>query len=153
MRRTRLAYVLATWFGCGYVPLAPGTAGSLGAIPLYLLLRPLGPWAVVCASVVLLAVGLWAADVVVDASGQKDPQIVVVDEVVGMLLTLAAAPRGALAIGLGFVAFRVFDQFKPWPANVAEQRLKGGWGVMMDDVVAGLYGALLLRGLVWWRLL
>jgi phosphatidylglycerophosphatase A len=137
---TIVAYVFATWFGCGFVPKAPGTAGTLGAIPLYLVLRSHGPWVVVLASAVLGLLGVAAASRIVLDRGQEDPQIVVVDEVAGVLLTLAFAPLTWKAVVAGFVLFRIFDQWKPWPANAAE-RLPRGWGVMADDIVAGLYGA------------
>lgn len=143
----RLGYALATWFGCGYFPRAPGTAGTVGAIPLYLLIRGLGPIGVLVAATLITAIGVWAANVVVDDRGQKDPQIVVIDEVAGVLITLAASPLSWQGLAIGFVAFRVFDQLKPWPANVAEKRLPRGWGVMFDDVFAGVWGALLLIGL------
>ena len=86
-----LAYVLATWFGCGFVPLAPGTAGTLAAVPLYLVLRSSGPAAVLFVATALGIIGIWAADHVIAKTGLKDPQIVVIDEVVGVLVTLAAS--------------------------------------------------------------
>jgi phosphatidylglycerophosphatase A len=139
----RLPYVLAIWFGCGLVPRAPGTAGTLGALPLYLALAPAGPWVVLAAAVLVTAVGVWAAHRVAAALGTKDPQIVCIDEVAGVLLTLAAA-RAWPSVVVGVVLFRVLDMTKPWPARWLERRLPGGWGVMMDDVAAGAWGALLL---------
>ena len=141
----RLAHVLAVWFGCGHVPIAPGTAGTVGAIPLYLLLRPHGLVPVALAALVCTLVGVWAAGRVVVRTGRHDPQIVVIDEVAGVLITWLAAPVGWKGLLAGFVLFRLFDQLKPWPANVAE-RWRGGWGVMMDDVFAGVWGALVLLG-------
>ena len=143
----RLAYLLATWFGCGYVPLMPGTAGTLGAVPLYLLLRPLGVPVVLAAAFVLTAVGIWAAEAVVVHSGKKDPQIVVIDEVAGVMITLAAAPHTWAGVIAGVVLFRVFDQWKPFPARWAERNLPGGWGVVLDDVAAGMWGALVVVAL------
>jgi phosphatidylglycerophosphatase A len=145
--RKRLAHVLATWFGCGHVPYAPGTAGTLGAVPLYLVLRPHGPFAVLATAAILGAIGVWAANDVIASTGQKDPQIVVIDEVVGVLVTLSASRPTWTSLALGVVAFRVFDQWKPWPARTFEKRLPGGWGVVMDDVAAGAWGALLLAAL------
>jgi phosphatidylglycerophosphatase A len=138
-----LATVLATWFGCGFVPLAPGTAGTLGAIPLYLVLRSNGPAAVLFVATVLAVVGIWAADHVIAKTGLKDPQIVVIDEVVGVLVTLAASAPTWTSVVLGVVLFRIFDQWKPWPARALEA-LPGGLGVMMDDVAAGVWGAAVL---------
>lgn len=149
--KRRLAYVLATWFGCGRVPIAPGTAGTLGAIPLYLLLRPCGPAVVLGVAIALAAVGVWAADQVIARTGLKDPQIVVIDEVVGVLVTLAASAPTWTSLALGFVLFRVFDQWKPWPARQLES-LHGGWGVVMDDVAAGAWGAAALGALRVWGL-
>lgn len=146
--RTQAAYVLGTWFGCGKVPLAPGTAGTAGAIPLYLLLRPHGIWPVAVAALVATVVGVWAANIVVDDSKVKDPQLVVIDEVAGVLITLLVAPFDWKGILAGFVLFRLFDQFKPWPARAAERNLPRGWGVMFDDVAAGVWGAVVLAALV-----
>lgn len=138
--KQRLAFVLATWFGCGRVPIAPGTAGTLGAVPLYLCLRPLGPGAVLGSAAVLALVGVWAANEVIAVSRQKDPQIVVIDEVAGVLVTLAAAAPTWTSVITGVVLFRIFDQWKPWPARGMES-LHGGWGVVLDDVAAGVWGA------------
>jgi len=145
--RLSFAHVLATWFGCGHVPYAPGTAGTLGAVPLYLALRPYGHYAVVGAAALLTAVGIWAADVVAKDLGTKDPQIVVIDEVAGVLFTLSVAPPTWAALVAGVVLFRVFDQTKPFPARTAERKLPGGWGIVLDDVAAGAWGAACLAGL------
>jgi phosphatidylglycerophosphatase A len=134
------AYTFATWFGCGLVPKAPGTVGTLGAVPLYLALRPLGPLAVLGAAAVLGLLGVLAASHVVHDRDDPDPQIVVVDEVAGVLVTLAAAPPTWAALAVGVLLFRVFDQMKPWPARPAEG-LPGGFGVVLDDIVAGAWGA------------
>jgi phosphatidylglycerophosphatase A len=139
--RRLLAYAIATWGGVGFVPLAPGTAGTLAALPLYLALRRRGPLAVLGASVVIAAAGVWAASEVVRARGEKDPQIVVVDEVAGVLVALAAAPRTWRGTAAAVVLFRVCDQLKPFPARRAELRLPGGWGVVLDDVAAGVWAA------------
>ncbi len=148
----RLAHVLAVWFGCGHVPRAPGTAGTLGAIPLYLLLRPLGLSAVAIAAAVIVLVGIWAADRVSKRTGLEDPQIVCIDEVAGVFVTWLGAPAGWRGLLAGVVVFRVLNQLKPWPACTAERRLHGGLGVMLDDVAAGMWGALALvaaRALGW----
>ena len=136
----RLAYVLATWFGCGLVPRAPGLAGTLGALPLYLLLRGGGPVRVLGAALVLAGLGIWASGPVIVATRKKDPQIIVIDEVVGVLITLAASAPTWSSVVAGVVLFRIFDQWKPWPARSLES-LRDGWGVVMDDVAAGVWGA------------
>jgi len=138
---TRVARVLGTWFGCGLVPYAPGTAGTFGAIPLYLAIRPLGAAAILAVAGALTLIGVWAADRIIADTKLKDPQIVVIDEVAGVLVTLSIAPPTWAALLAGVAAFRVFDQLKPWPARTAERRFPGGWGVMMDDVFAGVWGA------------
>ena len=147
----RLAHVLSVWFGCGHLPLAPGTWGTLGAIPLYLLLRPHGPVAVAIAAVAITAIGIWSSGRVERRLGIEDPQIVCIDEVAGVLVTWIAAPPTTRALVAGVVAFRIFDQLKPWPARSAEN-LPGGAGIMLDDVAAGIWGAgvLILGRAVGW---
>jgi len=147
----RLAYTLAIWFGCGRFPKMPGTAGTLGAVPFYLLLAQGGPLAVAAGALVVTLVGVWAATEVVRKTGLKDPQIVCIDEVAGVLITLVAAPNTWKGILASVVLFRIFDQWKPWPARQAEG-MREGWGVVMDDVFAGVWGVpfvLLGRALHW----
>jgi phosphatidylglycerophosphatase A len=146
-----VAHVLSVWFGCGHFPFAPGTAGTVGAIPLYLLLRLHGPFAVAIAAVVVTVIGIWSSGRVERRLRIEDPQIVCIDEVAGVLITWIAAPLTTRALIVGFVAFRVFDQLKPWPANKL-QELPGGPGIMLDDVAAGVWGAVVLvagRSLGW----
>jgi phosphatidylglycerophosphatase A len=138
------AHVLSVWFGCGHLP-APGTMGTLGAIPLYLLIRPHGLLAVAATAVAVTVVGLWAAGVVERRLGTKDPQIVCIDEVAGVFVTWLGVPPTTKGLVAGVVLFRIFDQWKPWPARRAEA-LGGGAGVVLDDVVAGIWGAVLLFG-------
>jgi len=142
--KARVAHALAVWFGCGHVPVAPGLAGTLGAIPLYLAVRPFGWPAVAAAALALTVIGVWAAGVVERQLAVKDPQIVCIDEVAGVFVTWTAAPMTWTGLCAGVVLFRLFDQFKPWPARVAERRLAGGLGVMGDDVIAGLWGVVVL---------
>jgi phosphatidylglycerophosphatase A len=144
LTRQRLAYTLATWFGCGRVSFAPGTLGTLAALPLYALSMQLGGEALVaCVALLLLPIAIWSAGRVAASLAAKDPQLIVIDEVVGVLLTLSAA-RGWVSVALGVLLFRLFDQWKPWPARWVERNLPGGYGIVMDDVVAGLLGALCL---------
>jgi phosphatidylglycerophosphatase A len=139
------AHVIAVWFGCGHMPYAPGHTGTLGAIPLYLVVRPFGAFAVAATAVVLTLIGIWASGRVERRLGIKDPQIVCVDEVAGVFVTWIVAPSTWPALIAGVVLFRIFDQFKPWPARAAE-RLGGGAGVMLDDVAAGAWGAGVILG-------
>jgi len=148
--KERIAHVLAVWFGCGHVPRIPGTMGTLGAIPLYLALRPLGIAGVAAGAVVITFVGVWAASAVAAKTGLKDPQIVVIDEVAGFLVTMLGAygsSGGWRIIIAGFVLFRLFDQFKPWPARTVERRWPRGWGIVFDDVFAGVWSAAGIVGL------
>lgn len=142
----RLGYVLATWFGCGLSPVWPGTVGTIGALPVYFAVRGGGPVAILAAALVLTLAGVWAAGVVCDAAGTHDPQIVVVDEVAGVLVALAAAPPTAAGIAAAVLLFRLFDVTKPFPARSAE-RLPRGWGVMIDDVAAGAWAAAVVLAL------
>lgn len=140
----RIAHVIAVWFGCGHVPRAPGTAGTLGAIPLYLLVRPAGSGAVLATAIVLTLVGVWAASRVARRHGVHDPQIVVIDEVAGVHFAWLGASHDTLGLASALVLFRVFDHLKPWPARWAERTLPSGWGIVLDDVLAGLWAAAVL---------
>jgi phosphatidylglycerophosphatase A len=147
----RVALLIATTGGAGYMPVAPGTAGAAVGVVLYPLLTGLGPWLYALTLLALLSVGVWAADEAERVFGRKDDGRIVIDEVVGQLLALA--PLLWLGVGTGwpwlvtgFVAFRCFDIWKPGPARWAERRFDGGAGVMMDDVVAGALAALVVGG-------
>ncbi len=139
------ARAIATWFGCGYSPVGPGTAGSLAAILIAVILHSAygaGRGTFLILAVLLLAPGIWAADVVARLEQRSDPGIVVVDEVIGQWIALAGASvlnwKGFLA---AFIAFRLFDIWKPPPVRQLE-KLHGGLGIVADDVMAGIYGAL-----------
>lgn len=145
----RLAVAVASFGYVGYFPIAPGTAGSLAAVPLFLLIRWLGIPAVELGAIVaVFMVGVWAASQTEVALGRKDPGIVVIDEVLGMLITLALLPASTPVILLGFLLFRALDVIKPFPAAQLEH-LHGGLGIMADDAIAGLYSYLLLRLCIW----
>ena len=137
-----LARVIATAFGAGYSPIAPGTAGSAVALVI-LWLVPFSQTGVIVFFVAVTIIGTWAAHVVEAAVGDKDPGVIVVDEVAGMTLSVLALPSTPAVLVAGFVLFRVFDVLKPFPANVS-QRLPGGAGVMVDDLIAGAYALALL---------
>jgi phosphatidylglycerophosphatase A len=144
---------VATGAGAGLSPLAPGTAGAAVGVALFLLLADLGPWLYALAALALLSLGVRAADAAERVYGRKDDGRIVIDEVVGQLLALAplSAPglaAGWLAVVTGFVAFRVFDVWKPPLARRAE-RLGGGAGVMLDDAVAGALAAPLVLAVAW----
>ena len=139
------AFLIATWFGCGYAPKAPGTAGSLAALLIAIALHwygGYGRWTLLLLTALLLAPGIWSAGVVAKRTNQPDPQIVVVDEVIGQWITLAGASTLNWKSWLfAFAFFRILDIWKPPPARQFE-RLPGGVGIVADDVMAGLYGAL-----------
>jgi phosphatidylglycerophosphatase A len=139
------ASVIATWFGAGLLPIMPGTWGSLAALPFAWIIAWLfGERALLLAAVLLFFVGWWAAARVSRASGVEDSGSIVVDEVVGQWLAVVVTPPDLVAYAVGFALFRVFDIAKPWPVSWAERRIAGGLGVMADDVIAGLYAAILL---------
>jgi phosphatidylglycerophosphatase A len=144
-----LALALATW-GVGYLPLMPGTFGSLVGVGIFLLLMRiaigmLGMWLVLIAIVVITFAGIWAASRTEELSGRKDPGKVVVDEVAGQLISLLPLTiftLRPLTVMVSFTLFRFFDIVKPYPARRLEA-LKGGYGIMCDDLVAGVYGAVM----------
>jgi phosphatidylglycerophosphatase A len=143
-RRNFAAFLIGTWFGCGFAPVAPGTAGSLAAVLIAIALHyyGFGRGTLLALTAILLAPGIWAAGVVEKQTQHPDPQIVVVDEVLGQWITLAGAATFNWKTWLAaFAAFRLLDVWKPAPVRQLE-RLPGGWGIVADDVMAGLYGAL-----------
>ncbi len=143
-----IARLIATWFYSGYFPKGPGTAGSVVAIAMAWAIHEatgIGGVAFALLAVLLSIPGVWAADVIAKTSGKEDPQIVVVDEVIGQWVTLA----GAATLGtwkpwlIALVLFRIFDMTKPWPIRKLEE-LHGGLGIVADDVLAGVYAAVVL---------
>lgn len=144
------ARLLATGIGSGHAPVAPGTAGSAVGLLMFWPLASLPLAAQLAACVAAFVLGALAASRVARDTGKKDPGLVVVDEVVGMWVTLVGLPFGAVTAAAGFVLFRIMDVAKPWPARDLEG-LPGGWGIMADDVAAGIYAHLLMRVvlLVW----
>ena len=136
------AQVIASWFGVGRLPWAPGTWGSLAALPFAWAITALfGPRALLLAALALFFLGWWAAGRVVRLSAAKDPGSIVVDEVAGQWLALVVTPPSIVPYVAGFLLFRVFDIVKPWPARWIDQHVGGGLGVMADDMVAGFFAA------------
>jgi phosphatidylglycerophosphatase A len=139
------AVLLGTWFGAGLLPVSPGTWGSLAALPFgWLIAAYLGRGWLVGGAAVVFAVGCWAAGTIGRASGLKDAGAIVIDEVAAQWLVLAAAPVHPAPYAVGFLLFRIADILKPWPASWADRRVGGGFGVMLDDVIAAIYAGLLL---------
>jgi phosphatidylglycerophosphatase A len=146
---TRLAVLFATVAYCGYFPIAPGTVGSAAGLGVYFLVWwTQSPILEVGLIAFIFAAGTWAATHAERYFGGIDPGPVVVDEVLGMLVTLAFIPVGWSAALAGFFIFRVFDVIKPYPANRLE-KFHGGFGIMADDAMAGIYANLTLRLLMW----
>ncbi|HEB79995.1 MAG TPA: phosphatidylglycerophosphatase A [Rhodospirillales bacterium] len=142
---------MATWFGAGYLPKAPGTWGSLAALPFaWGIFITFGWLGLAVASAAAFMAGLWSAGVYLRESGTHDPGPVVIDEVAGQWLTLLVVPADLLLYAAGFVFFRMADILKPWPASWADRKVSGPLGVMLDDVLAAAYAAATLYGLRVW---
>jgi phosphatidylglycerophosphatase A len=132
-------------FGSGLVPVAPGTAGTLAAVPLYLLLRELPLESYLAVVALFFLVGLPVCAHAARRLGVHDHPAIVWDEIVGYLVTMVAAPPGLVWMLAGFVLFRFFDIFKPWPIRWCDRRVHGGFGIMLDDLLAGVFSAGLLQ--------
>lgn len=138
-------HVSAFGFGSGLAPKAPGTVGTLAAVPLYLLIQD-WPWVVyVGFLLVAFAFGVWICGRASQALGVHDHGGIVWDEFVGYWLTMLAAPKGWVWLVLGFVLFRIFDIWKPQPIRWVDARVSGGLGIMLDDVAAGVYALLVMQ--------
>jgi phosphatidylglycerophosphatase A len=146
--------LVATFFGAGHFPAASGTFGSMAALPFGIAIlqlpAPYGRLVLLLAVTAALALGVWASSLYCRGSENQDPGEIVIDEVAGQWLALVfAAPDNAWHFLAAFLLFRFFDIAKVWPANWAQMHLPGGWGVMMDDIVAGLYAAAFLYVGIW----
>jgi phosphatidylglycerophosphatase A len=145
----RVGLFIATCGYLGYVPVAPGTFGSAAGLAAFFLIRSTGSLTVEVAAIALLfAIGIWSGTIAEHYFGGVDPAPVVMDEVVGMLITLAFLPVSVTGAIVGFLVFRVLDVLKPWPSARFE-RLPGGLGVMADDGMAAIYGNVVMHGLMW----
>lgn len=147
-----MSAVLATLFGVGRFPHAPGTLASAIAIPLaWLLAGFAGQFVLIIAAVLCIVVGVAASDRYVRATGVKDPSGCVIDELAGQWVACCFAPHMASAYALGFLLFRAFDILKPWPISALES-LPGGYGVMADDLLAGVFAGILVALLAFLRI-
>jgi len=143
-----LAKALATALGAGYSPIAPGTCGTLVTVPLAWALAPLVAWQFLLIAAAITGVGIWAAHRADLAWGSHDSGRIVIDEVAGYLITVAFVDRSSgVALAIGFLVFRFLDITKPPPVRWLDDNLPGGWGVVLDDVAAGVMGAALMAGL------
>ena len=144
----RLIVLLATWWGVGFCPLAPGTVGTLAAIPLFLILSLLPLWFYLSCVLGLALLACWAAGRAEVIFQQQDNRRIVIDEVVGFLAVMIALPPTWPYLLAGFCLFRAFDILKPPPIRFVERKVKGGYGVVLDDMLAALYAHITIRILV-----
>ena len=141
----KLARLIGTVFGAGLVPKAPGTCGAIAAAPFLIPLAWVSIPVYLAITAAVLAVGTWAAHMIQVEHPDDDPQIVVIDEFVGVLVTFVAAPINVWTVLFGLALFRLFDIWKPFPVGWIDKHVKGGWGIMLDDVAAGVLAALVLQ--------
>ncbi len=146
---TKPIHVVALGFGAGASPYAPGTAGTLVAVPLYLLLTSLSPVWYAGIALLLFVIGVWVCDQTGAALGDDDHPAIVWDEIVGYLLTMFMAPPHWIWLVVGFVLFRLFDIWKPFPIRGIDRRIHGGLGTMLDDTIAGLYAWVTLHAIAY----
>ncbi len=160
-RKHKFSWVIATWFGSGLLPKAPGTWGSLAALPFaYIISIYTCAYALIFGIVALFFIGIWVSDKIEESAQIKDPGLIVVDEVVGQWMALLPLPfifsivdpdcfylfSAPIAV-VAFIAFRIFDIWKPWPVNYADKNFTGGYGIMFDDVIAGMYALIVTSAL------
>lgn len=144
------AVLLATGFGVGLLPKAPGTWGSLFALPAaWGIVAATGQPGLALAAAGVFVVGIWAAGACVEKQGIQDPGPVVIDEIAGQWAALLLVPVDLIHYAVGFVLFRAFDILKPWPVGWADREIKGGLGIMLDDALAAAYAAAVLWGVAW----
>ncbi|KTD02165.1 phosphatidylglycerophosphatase A family protein [Fluoribacter gormanii] len=142
-------YFIAFGFGSGLMPTAPGTWGTLAAIPVYLLLMGTNWVVYLFLTLIAFLLGVWVCDKVSQDLGVHDYKGIVWDEVVGYLLTMFMAPQGVKWMICGFILFRIFDIWKPQPIDYVDQKVRGGFGIMLDDVLAAVPSWILMQVLAW----
>lgn len=138
-------HFLSLGFGSGLSSFAPGTAGTLMAVLLYIPLATLSLWSYITVLVIGSLMGVYLCETTSKALGGHDNPAIVWDEFLGYWLTMLLAPSGWVWIVVGFVLFRLFDIWKPWPINIVDKNMQGGFGIMLDDLLAGVYALLLLQ--------
>ncbi len=146
---TNPVHFLSLGFGSGLSPYAPGTAGTLAAIPLFWLMAPMSLLFYVATVCVLFVLGIYLCQQTTNRLGAHDHSAIVWDEVVGYLLTMTAVPFDWRWVILGFFLFRLFDVWKPWPVRLLDRHVTGGLGIMLDDVGAAVYAALSLQAILY----
>lgn len=146
---TNWIHYLACGFGSGAAPWAPGTMGTIVAVPLYYLVAGLSFVPYLILTIILFVVGTWLCDITARDFGVHDHASIVWDEFVGYFITMLAMPPRWYWIILGFCLFRLFDIWKPWPIGLLDKKVKGGLGIMLDDVLAGIYALIIIHGIYW----
>ena len=146
---TNPVHFLAFGFGSGLAPIAPGTFGTLAAIPLFLLMQNLSLPIYLLITAIVSIVGIWICGKSSDMLGVHDHSGIVWDEFAGYFVTMIAAPTGWLWIIVGFALFRLFDIWKPWPISVLDKQVHGGLGIMVDDILAGVFALIGVQGLAY----
>ena len=142
---TNPIHFLAFGFGSGLAPIAPGTFGTLAAIPLYLIMQPLSLTVYLLITTVVCVIGIWICGKSSEMLGVHDHSGIVWDEFAGYFITMIAAPTGWIWILIGFALFRLFDIWKPWPISVLDKQVHGGLGIMVDDILAGVFALIGLQ--------
>ncbi|MBS1258521.1 MAG: Phosphatidylglycerophosphatase A [Candidatus Scalindua arabica] len=156
-RNNYFSWIIATWFGSGLLPIAPGTWGSLAAFPFaYIISVYSGPNVLIIGTIILFFIGVQASNNVEKSAQEKDPKFIVVDEVVGQWIALLPLSFLNNYVGpdlpywlfvpiavVAFLAFRIYDIWKPWPINYIDKNVPGGLGIMLDDVIAGAYALII----------
>jgi len=139
------SHFIAFGFGSGAIPFAPGTFGTLVAVPIYLALQDIGLAYYILLMIAIIIGSSYLSDKVSKDTKTHDHQGMCLDEIVGFLVTMTAAPKGFWWIVFGFVLFRFFDIVKPWPINYIDKRVGGGFGMILDDVVAGIFSLIIIQ--------
>ncbi|OGT31948.1 MAG: phosphatidylglycerophosphatase [Gammaproteobacteria bacterium RIFCSPHIGHO2_12_FULL_35_23] len=142
---TNLIHFLAFGFGSGAIPFAPGTMGTLVAIPIYLLIAQLSLPLYLLMVLILFVAGIWLCEIAARDTGVHDHPGIVWDEIVGFLITMIGVPPTFKWILLGFILFRLFDIWKPWPIRTIDRKVKGGLGIMLDDVLAAIFAFVIMQ--------
>ena len=142
-------HILSFGFGAGLSPVAPGTIGTLFSIPIYLVLASFSTIIYLSSVIIIFTIGCWASKYTADALDTHDHPGIVIDEIVGYLVAMLLVPITWYWIILGFLLFRGFDIWKPWPIYKVDQQLKGGLGIMLDDLLAAIYSLLSLHFIIW----
>ncbi|MBC7457607.1 MAG: phosphatidylglycerophosphatase A [Bdellovibrionaceae bacterium] len=145
MKNPKFLLLIATFFNIGKVPKAPGTVATLATIPVFILMSHLSDVAYLVLVFAITILGIFAAQAYEAVATEHDSKEIVIDEVAGFLITMAMIPCTIKSVIIGFILFRLFDIFKPWPISVLDKKVKGGVGVMVDDIAAGIIANILMQ--------